>query len=134
MMRAVFALSLIAALAGCSTMEKINPVNWFSSAPKVKPAELDAISSSATLATLWQASVGSAGGYVLTPAVVGSSVYAAAQDGTLARFDNGGQAWRINAGQPIWGRRCGRRPGSWPPQKGKCWLSTAPARPFGKHA
>ena len=102
-MRAVFALSLVAALAGCSTMEKMNPVNWFSSAPKVKPAELEAISSSATLATLWQASVGSAGGYVLTPAVVGSSVYAAAQDGTLARFDNGGQAWRINAGQPISG-------------------------------
>ena len=84
-------------------MEKMNPVNWFSSAPKVKPAELEAISSSATMATLWQASVGSAGGYVLTPAVVGSSVYAAAQDGTLARFDNGGQAWRINAGQPISG-------------------------------
>ena len=47
-MRAVFALSLVAALAGCSTMEKMNPVNWFSSAPKVKPAELEAISSSAT--------------------------------------------------------------------------------------
>ena len=102
-MRFVIPLSLAVALVGCSTMEKMNPVNWFSSAPKVKPAELEAISSSATLATLWQASVGSAGGYVLTPAVVGSSVYAAAQDGTLARFDNGGQAWRINAGQPISG-------------------------------
>jgi outer membrane protein assembly factor BamB len=102
-MRAAFALSLVAALAGCSTMEKMNPVNWFSSAPKVKPAELEAISPSATLAALWQASVGSAGGYVLTPAVVGSSVYAAAQDGTLARFDNGGQVWRISAGQPISG-------------------------------
>jgi outer membrane protein assembly factor BamB len=102
-MRAAFALSLAVFLAGCSTMEKMNPVNWFSSAPKVKPAELEAISPSATLAVLWQASVGSAGGYVLTPAVVGSSVYAAAQDGTLARFDNGGQVWRISAGQPISG-------------------------------
>lgn len=102
-MRAVFALSLAVFLAGCSTMEKMNPVNWFSSAPKVKPAELEAISPSATLAALWQANVGSAGGYVLTPAVVGSSVYAAAQDGTLARFDNGGQVWRISAGQPISG-------------------------------
>jgi outer membrane protein assembly factor BamB len=103
-MRAVITLSLAASLAaGCSTMERMNPVNWFSSAPKVKPAELEAITASATLAAIWQASVGSAGGYVLTPAVVGSSVYAAAQDGTLARFDNGGQLWRINAGQPISG-------------------------------
>lgn len=103
-MRAVITLSLAAALAaGCSTMERMNPVNWFSSAPKVKPAELEALTPSATLATLWQASVGSAGGYVLSPAVIGSSVYAAAQDGTLARFDNGGQVWRINAGQPISG-------------------------------
>jgi hypothetical protein len=52
-MRALLALSL-PLLAGCSTMEKINPVNWFSSAPKVKPAELEPISPSATLAALWQ--------------------------------------------------------------------------------
>jgi outer membrane protein assembly factor BamB len=96
-------LCVAALLAGCSTMEKLNPVNWFSSAPKIKPAELEPISPSATLATLWQSGVGSGGGYVLTPAVVGSSVYAAAQDGTLARFDNGGQVWRINAGKPVSG-------------------------------
>jgi outer membrane protein assembly factor BamB len=78
-------------------------VNWFSSAPKVKPAELEPISPSASLAVLWQSGVGSAGGYVLTPAVVGSSVYAAAQDGTVARYDNGSQVWRINAGQTISG-------------------------------
>ncbi|MBL8502798.1 MAG: outer membrane protein assembly factor BamB [Rhodocyclaceae bacterium] len=103
MMRTLLALSAAALLAGCSTMEKINPVNWFSSAPKVKPAELQPISPSATLAPLWQSSVGSAGGYVFTPAVVGASVYAAAQDGTIARYDGGGQVWRINAGQPISG-------------------------------
>ncbi|MBV6475441.1 MAG: outer membrane protein assembly factor BamB [Rhodocyclaceae bacterium] len=102
-MRAVLALSLAAVLAACSTMEKINPVNWFSSAPKVKPAELEPISPSARLAALWQSAVGSAGGYVLTPAVIGASVYAAAQDGTIARYDNGGQVWRINAGKPISG-------------------------------
>lgn len=102
-MRIFLAMTLAAVLTGCSTMERMNPVNWFSSAPKVKPAELEAITPSASLATIWQASVGSAGGYVLTPAVVGPSVYAAAQDGTLARYDNGGQVWRINAGQPISG-------------------------------
>ncbi|MBZ0126758.1 MAG: outer membrane protein assembly factor BamB [Rhodocyclaceae bacterium] len=103
MMRLFLALPLAVVLSACSTMEKINPVNWFSSAPKVKPAELEPISPSASLAVLWQSGVGSAGGYVLTPAVVGSSVYAAAQDGTVARYDNGSQVWRINAGQTISG-------------------------------
>lgn len=102
-MRAVIALLVAGALAGCSTMERINPVNWFSGAPKVKPAELDAVTPSASLAVLWQAGLGNAGGYVFTPAVVGTSVYAAAHDGTLARFDNGAQVWRINAGQPLSG-------------------------------
>jgi outer membrane protein assembly factor BamB len=102
-MRLILVLSLAALLAGCSTMEKMNPVNWFSSAPKVKPAELEPIAPSAKLAVLWQSSVGSAGGYVLTPAVAGSSVYTAAHDGTLARFDNGSQVWRINAGKAISG-------------------------------
>lgn len=102
-MRLFLALPLAIVLSACSTMEKINPVNWFSSAPKVKPAELEPISPSAALAVLWQSGVGSAGGYVLTPAVAGSSVYAAAQDGTVARYDSGSQVWRINAGQTISG-------------------------------
>ncbi len=102
-MRLILALPLAVVLSACSTMEKINPVNWFSSAPKVRPAELEPISPSATLAVLWQSGVGSAGGYVLTPAVVGSSVYAAAQDGTVARYDSGSQVWRINAGQTVSG-------------------------------
>ncbi len=102
-MRFALIIGLGLAVAACSTMEKINPVNWFSSAPKVKPAELEPISASASLAVLWQSGVGSAGAYVLTPAVVGKSVYAAAQDGTIARFDGGSQVWRINAGQGISG-------------------------------
>lgn len=102
-MRVVFASIFAVVMSGCSTMEKMNPVNWFSSAPKVKPAELEPISPSARLSLLWQSGVGSAGGYVLTPAVVGSNIYAAANDGTLARFDNGGQVWRINAGKRISG-------------------------------
>lgn len=79
-------------LAGCS-----------SSAPKVKAAELMPIKSTADFRTLWQANVGAAGDYVFTPAVVGDSVYAAGQDGTIARFDNGSQVWRISAGQKLSG-------------------------------
>lgn len=103
MRAALLAMALATALSGCSTMEKINPVNWFSSAPKVKPAELEAIKPSAELRIQWQASAGSSGNYVLTPAVVGASVYAAAHDGTLTRYDNGAQAWRVSAGQQISG-------------------------------
>ncbi|MDA8255078.1 MAG: outer membrane protein assembly factor BamB [Betaproteobacteria bacterium] len=88
-------------LAGCSTVEKLNPFS--SSAPKVKPTELAAIQPTAELRSTWQASVGSAGTYTLSPAVVDDSVYAAARDGTVARFDGGRQVWRIAAGQPISG-------------------------------
>ena len=88
-------------LGACSTVEKLNPFS--SSAPKVKPAELAAIQPTAELKSPWQASVGSAGEFTFSPAVVGSSVYASARDGTLARFDGGRQVWRISAGQIISG-------------------------------
>lgn len=97
----------LAALAsgGCSTVNSaIDTLNPFAkSAPKIKPAELAAIQPSAELKSLWQASVGSAGAFVFTPAVVGGSVYAAGGDGTLARFDGGRQVWRVSAGQAISG-------------------------------
>ncbi|MBI3140877.1 MAG: outer membrane protein assembly factor BamB [Rhodocyclales bacterium] len=100
-MRASFTAAMLAlVLSGCASM---NPMNWFSSAPKVKPAELASIQPSAELRTQWQAALGSAGSYVFTPAVAGASIYAAAQDGTLARYDSGIEVWRIGAGQPISG-------------------------------
>lgn len=96
-------LAVLAALAlgACSTVEKLNPFG--SSGPKVKPAELAPIQSTAELKSAWQASVGSAGEFTFSPAVVGDSVYAAARDGAIARFDGGRQVWRIAAGQPISG-------------------------------
>jgi len=87
-------------LGACSTVEKLNP---FSSEPKVKPAELAVIQPSAELKSLWQAGIGSAGESTFSPAVVGDSVYAAAGDGSLARFDGGRQVWRVAAGQRISG-------------------------------
>ncbi|MDP3511712.1 MAG: outer membrane protein assembly factor BamB [Sulfuritalea sp.] len=96
-------LAVLAALAlgACSTVEKLNPFG--SSGPKVKPAELAAIQSTAELRSAWQVSIGSAGEFAFSPAVVGDSVYAAARDGAIARFDGGRQVWRIAAGQPISG-------------------------------
>lgn len=96
---------LALAVAGCSslssTMDTLNPFS--KSAPKVKPAELSPIQPSAELKTLWQAGIGSAGEFTLSPAVAGDSVYVAARDGALARYDGGKQVWRINAGQMVSG-------------------------------
>jgi len=98
-------LACAAAVAGCTTigntLDTLNP--FAKSAPKIKPAELGNIQPRAELRSLWQANVGAAGDAVFAPAAVGSSVYAAARDGTLARFDGGRQVWRINAGQILSG-------------------------------
>lgn len=99
--RAPMAVLAIAALAACSTVEKINPFG--SSGPKVKPTELASIQSSAELKLAWQAAVGGGGEFALVPAVIGDSVFAAARDGTIARFDDGRQVWRIGAGQTVSG-------------------------------
>ena len=93
------------AVAGCSTLSNtVDALNPFSkSAPKVKPAELPAFKPGAALTRAWQASIGNAGEYVFTPAVVGGSVYVAARDGALARIDGGRQVWRVSAGQILSG-------------------------------
>ncbi len=95
----------VLAVAGCSTLSNtVDALNPFSkAAPKAKPAQLPVIQSRAEIARLWQASIGTAGDHVFTPAVVGDQVYVAARDGALARLDNGRQVWRINAGQVISG-------------------------------
>lgn len=100
-----FALLSLAVLTACSTIgdtvDKLNP--FASSTPKVKLAELPPLQPTATLKTRWQANVGSSGEFTLTPAVAGESVYAAAKNGALSRYDNGRETWRINVGQPIAG-------------------------------
>jgi outer membrane protein assembly factor BamB len=52
---------------------------------------------------LWEEGVGKGGDYTFVPAVVASSVYVAARDGTVARLDDGKQVWRIKAEQPLSG-------------------------------
>ncbi len=95
------ALAVGVGLAGCSALDAINPFS--SSKTKVKPAELTPIPGGTEPAARWQASIGPAGEYVLTPAIVGDSIYAAARDGSIARFDAGRQVWRIAAGRTISG-------------------------------
>ncbi len=98
-------IGVLTLVAGCSTVsetvDKFNPFS--SSAPKVKPAELPFIKASASVGVSWQAGVGAAGEFVFTPAVVGESIFAAAQDGSISRYDGGRQVWRVSAGQTLSG-------------------------------
>ncbi|EXI87507.1 MAG: Outer membrane protein assembly factor BamB precursor [Candidatus Accumulibacter sp. BA-94] len=99
MMRPLLAAALAATVAGCSTLDALNPFS--SSGPKM--AELQPIQASVEARVLWSDGVGKSEDYTLVPAVVGSTVYAAARDGTIVRLDDGQPAWRIKAGAPIAG-------------------------------
>ena len=89
-MKPLSALILAGALilSGCASL---NPFS--SSGPK--PAPLAAIQPTAELRPLWQARVGDSGPYVFQPAVVGDDVYAAAHDGTVARYAAGRAVWSV---------------------------------------
>ncbi|HKW37116.1 MAG TPA: outer membrane protein assembly factor BamB [Burkholderiales bacterium] len=80
-------------LAGCS------------GTPGPKMAELEDLPSSIPVRTLWHAGIGEAGDAIFFPAVVDGSVYAAAQEGDVARFDaaTGRESWRVNVGQTLSG-------------------------------
>ena len=93
-------------MVGCATVadSSINPLNWFGSkSPAAKMAELPEIKVSVTLRTLWQASAGSSGDAVFSPVLAKGSIFAAAADGSVSRFDatNGKQIWRVNAGERL---------------------------------
>lgn len=90
---------LIGASGGCSTIDKLNP--FATSAPKLP--ELAPVKATAQVTTVWRSSIPKGGDYVLVPARVGDTVYAAGRDGTIVRLDGGRQAWKVNAGVTISG-------------------------------
>ena len=98
----LLALVLTSQLAGCA--------NWFGGwfgggDTSVKPAALVDFKPSATLKQSWRESVGSAGDFVFTPVIMKGSLYAAGNDGHIARLDaeSGKQIWRIDAGKKLSG-------------------------------
>ena len=96
---------LAVTLAGCSGFS-LNPMDWFGSKDtRPKMAELPILSNPIAVRILWQASVGAAGRAVFSPAVSAGSVFAAAEDGSVARFEagSGRQVWRVSAGQALSG-------------------------------
>lgn len=100
MNKCLAAVGLALVLAGCSTIEALNP---FASSSGPKMAELQPITTSAQARVVWRESVGKSDLYAFTPAVVGSSVYAASANGTVMRVNDGVQSWKINAGQALSG-------------------------------
>lgn len=82
-------------LSGCSLFSSKPPSN--------PPAALVQFKPGVTVRTAWTASVGSAETYAFAPAVSGTSVYAAAADGTVNRIDaaTGKSIWHINAGMKL---------------------------------
>jgi outer membrane protein assembly factor BamB len=105
-LRAGAAVLALAALGACSSMPSMNPMEWFSSGPKgPQPTALTPVANPQAVRTIWQASVGSAGVFVFSPALADESVFAAARDGAVTRLDagNGRPVWRVSVGTPLSG-------------------------------
>ncbi|MFZ6772219.1 outer membrane protein assembly factor BamB [Undibacterium sp. SXout7W] len=103
-MRAYLKLTSIVAvcvLAGCSSLSSLNP---FASKPDAKtaPAALIEFKQTKLMRQKWSIAVGNAGNYLFSPGVDGSDIYAASNDGTVAKINANGQiVWKINAGMRL---------------------------------
>ena len=88
-------------LGGCATVsdtfDSINP--FASSGPKMAP--LPALTVASEVSVQWSASIGKAGDYTFTPAVVDKKVFVAGHNGTISRLEDGKVVWKIDAGQPL---------------------------------
>ena len=99
MSRLLAALAATSVLAGCSTIDSMNP--FASSGPKM--AELVPLQPTAEIVTAWKESLGKSDNYVFTPAIVGDAVYAAGGKGDVLRLDGGATRWKVNVGMPLSG-------------------------------
>ena len=97
MKRFIAIIPVVAVLGGCAALDAINP--FAGKGPKM--AELRPFNASAEARVVWRESIAGGGTHVFTPAVSGTSVYAAGGDGSVVRVDDGRIAWKINAGQPL---------------------------------
>jgi len=90
-------VGMLALMAGCSTLNSINP---FASKSKGNvPAPLVELKAAMAVRTAWKFDIGKAQDFVFSPALAGTSVLVASGDGSIARVDaaSGKQIWRIKA-------------------------------------
>jgi outer membrane protein assembly factor BamB len=92
-LRAAVALAVVAAAGGCTLFGP----------SRTPPDPLPAPSGAIRPAPLWSASLGARSGVGFVPVAIGDSVWAAAQDGTVARLDvdTGRPVWRVSVGKPL---------------------------------
>ena len=88
-------------LSACSSLSWLNP--FAKEDTKTAPAVLQNFTSSMSVKSAWTVSMGSSGDYFFNPAIVGSDVYAASADGSVAkiRASNGQVIWKIKAELPL---------------------------------
>ncbi|MBC3808718.1 outer membrane protein assembly factor BamB [Undibacterium seohonense] len=91
----------IGLLSACSSLSWLNP--FAKEDPKTAPAVLQNFTTSMSVKNAWTVSLGSAGDYFFSPAVVGVDVYAASADGTVAKINSssGQVVWKIKAELPL---------------------------------
>ncbi|MDR3159584.1 MAG: outer membrane protein assembly factor BamB [Zoogloeaceae bacterium] len=92
--RAGLAAAGVALFSGCSWL---NP--FAGSSPKM--AALPPIKATVEARVDWSYSIGKAGNFVFYPAASNDAVFVAAQDGSLARLENGIEKWRVKTGKPL---------------------------------
>ncbi len=88
-------LGMVAVLSGCSLFssdKKVNP-----------PAPLVEFKQTLDVKKAWSTSIGKAGAFIFTPAVVAEDVFAASSDGAVVRLNvhTGQQVWRVDAGTKL---------------------------------
>jgi len=86
-------LGTLVCLTACSVFKE----------PKNPPSALVDFQPSLSIKKVWTARVGDSGSFVFSPVYSGSSVYAAAANGYIFRFDNltGREIWKVDAAVPL---------------------------------
>ena len=98
MTQKLIGVSVLAVMAGCSTLSSLNP--FASKSKTAQPVPLVALKGTMAVRTAWKLDIGKAGnGYIFTPALAGASVIVAGGGGAIARVDaaSGKALWRIKA-------------------------------------
>jgi outer membrane protein assembly factor BamB len=97
-------VSVMALMAGCSSLPSLSSINPFASKPKGNlPAPLVELKGSMAVRTAWKLDIGKSNDYAFSPALVGTDLLVAGGDGSIARVDaaSGRQVWRIKADKPL---------------------------------
>jgi outer membrane protein assembly factor BamB len=90
-------VSVLALMAGCSTLSSLNP--FASKSKTAQPAPLVELKGTMAVRTAWKLDIGKSNNYSFSPAVAGTSVIVAGGDGAIARVDGatGKAVWRVKA-------------------------------------